>query len=46
MIYPRVVSYARGDVNGVLKQPVSGFIDPISSLYPVDYDSDGVYDLM
>lgn len=34
------------DVNGVLKQPISGFVDPISSLYPVDYDLDGVYDLM
>jgi len=34
------------DANGVLKQPISGFVDPISDLYPVDYDSDGVYDLM
>jgi len=34
------------DANGVLKQPISGFVDPLSNLYPVDYDLDGVYDLM
>ena len=34
------------DENGVLKQPISGFVNPISNLYPVDYDLDGVYDLM
>lgn len=34
------------NANGVLRQPISGFVDPISSLYPVDYDSDGIYELM
>lgn len=34
------------DKNGVLKQPISGFINPLSGLYPVDYDSDGVYELL
>lgn len=33
------------DKNGKLKQPIEGFINPISGLYPVDLDSDGVYEL-
>ncbi|MFL0249756.1 VCBS repeat-containing protein [Clostridium neuense] len=32
--------------NGVLKQPISGFVNPLSGLYPVDYDLDGVYELL
>lgn len=34
------------DRNGKLKQPISGWVDPISGLYPIDYNSDGVYDLL
>lgn len=31
---------------GILKQPISGFVDPISGLYPIDYDLNGVYELL
>jgi hypothetical protein len=31
---------------GILKQPISGFVDPIGGLYPVDYDLNGVYELL
>ena len=34
------------DEQGKLKAPISGFVNPISSLYPVDFDSDGVYELV
>lgn len=34
------------DKNGVLKQPISGFVNPISGLYPVDFDSDNIYELL
>lgn len=34
------------DVNGKLKQPISGFVNPLSGLYPVDFDSNGVYELL
>lgn len=34
------------DDNGKLKQPISGFVNPLSGLYPVDFDSNGVYELL
>lgn len=34
------------DDKGILKQPISGFVDPLSGLYPVDFDYDGVYELL
>lgn len=34
------------DDNGKLKRPIEGFVNPISGLYPVDFDSDGVYELL
>ena len=32
--------------NGTLKSPISGFVNPISGLYPVDFDANGVYELL
>ncbi|MEG0774670.1 VCBS repeat-containing protein [Clostridium sp.] len=32
--------------SGTLKEPISGFVNPLSGLYPVDFDSDGVYELL
>lgn len=32
--------------NGKLKEPIEGFVDPLSGLYPIDFDSDGVYELL
>ncbi|KKB35767.1 hypothetical protein QY97_01565 [Bacillus thermotolerans] len=34
------------DVDGKLKMPVSGWVDPISGLYPVDFAFDNMYDLI
>lgn len=34
------------DGNGKLKEPISGFVNPLSGLYPVDFNSDGVYELL
>lgn len=34
------------DENGKLKAPIEGFVNPLSGLYPVDFDSDGVYELL
>lgn len=34
------------DKSGKLKKPISGWVDPISGLYPVDFDLDGVYELL
>lgn len=34
------------DKNGNLKKPISGFVNPLSGLYPVDFDSNGVYELL
>lgn len=34
------------DRNGKLKQPISGFVNPLSGLYPVDFDGNGVYELL
>ena len=34
------------DENGKLKSPISGFVNPLSGLYPVDFDYNGVYELL
>ncbi|MEC2072260.1 VCBS repeat-containing protein [Alkalihalophilus marmarensis] len=34
------------DPNGQLINPISGFVNPLSGLYPVDFDSNGVYELL
>lgn len=33
-------------MNGKLKSPISGFVNPLSGLYPIDFDSDNVYELL
>jgi hypothetical protein len=33
------------DENGSLKQPISGWVDPISGLYPMDFEFDNLYEL-
>lgn len=32
--------------NGTLKQPITGWVDPISALYPIDMNRDGKYELL
>lgn len=32
--------------NGTLKQPIAGWVDPVSGLYPIDYNRDGTYELL
>jgi hypothetical protein len=32
--------------DGKLKSPISGFVNPLSGLYPVDFDSNNVYELL
>ena len=32
--------------NGKLKSPISGFVNPLSGLYPVDFDANKVYELL
>jgi hypothetical protein len=34
------------DENGKLKQPIEGFVNPISGFYPIDYQRDGIYELL
>ncbi|MFD1927772.1 VCBS repeat-containing protein [Sporosarcina siberiensis] len=34
------------DKNGKLKSPITGFVDPLSGLYPVDFDSNKVFELL
>lgn len=34
------------NADGTLKKPIEGWVDPLSGLYPVDFDRDGVYELM
>ena len=34
------------ETNGKLKNPITGFVNPISGLYPVDFDSNKVYELL
>ncbi|MEC1791179.1 hypothetical protein P9D84_07180 [Bacillus vallismortis] len=31
---------------GVLKMPIEGWVNPLSGLYPVDFDRDGTYELL
>ncbi|MFD1021077.1 VCBS repeat-containing protein [Thalassobacillus hwangdonensis] len=33
------------DANGKLKEPISGWVDPVSGLYPFDFSGDNVYGL-
>jgi hypothetical protein len=32
--------------NGELKKPIEGWVDPLSGLYPIDFDSNGIYELL
>ncbi|SHI83242.1 hypothetical protein SAMN02745975_00703 [Geosporobacter subterraneus DSM 17957] len=32
--------------NGRLRQPIQGWVNPLSGLYPVDFDANGVYELL
>lgn len=34
------------NADGTLKEPIEGFVSPLSGLYPIDYDSNGVYELL
>lgn len=34
------------DQNGKLKAPIEGWVNPISGLYPIDFDTNGVYELL
>lgn len=34
------------DSSGKLLNPIQGWVNPISGLYPIDYDTDKVYDLL
>jgi len=34
------------DSNRKLKEPISGWVDPLSGLYPVDFDLNGIYELL
>ncbi len=31
--------------DGTLKEPIQGWVDPLSGLYPIDFQRDGVYEL-
>ncbi|MCM3787154.1 hypothetical protein M3221_01835 [Domibacillus indicus] len=33
------------NLDGTLKQPVEGWVSPLSGLYPIDFDRNGVYEL-
>ncbi|NCC87040.1 MAG: VCBS repeat-containing protein [Clostridia bacterium] len=32
--------------DGKLKAPIEGFVSPLSGLYPIDFDSNGIYELL
>lgn len=32
--------------DGTLKAPIEGWVDPLSGLYPVDFDNNGIYELL
>lgn len=34
------------DKNGKLKKPIEGFVNPLSGLFPIDFNSDNVYELL
>jgi hypothetical protein len=31
--------------NGQLKEPIQGWVNPLSDLYPIDFNRDGTYEL-
>lgn len=31
---------------GILKSPIKGWVDPLSGLYPIDFDGNGIYELL
>lgn len=31
--------------DGTLKEPIQGWVDPLSGLYPIDFQRDGIYEL-
>lgn len=33
------------DKNGILKKPIEGWVAPLSGLYPVDFERDGIFEL-
>ncbi|HWI49953.1 MAG TPA: hypothetical protein VNU45_17200 [Rummeliibacillus sp.] len=33
-------------LDGTLKAPIKGWVDPIGGLYPIDFDRDGTYELL
>jgi hypothetical protein len=33
------------NANGTLKEPIEGWVNPISGLYPIDFNRDGTYEL-
>lgn len=33
------------DQNGILKKPIEGWVSPLSGLYPVDFERDGIFEL-
>jgi len=34
------------DTEGKLKAPIEGFVSPLSGLYPIDFDANGVFELL
>ena len=34
------------DKDGKLNSPINGFVNPLSGLYPVDFDSNKIYELL
>ncbi|MEI4769181.1 hypothetical protein WAX74_05825 [Psychrobacillus sp. FJAT-51614] len=32
--------------DGTLKEPIEGWVDPVSGLYPIDFERDGTYELL
>ena len=34
------------DENGILKEPIEGWVEPISGLYPIDFEGEDVYELV
>lgn len=32
--------------DGELKEPIEGWVDPLSGLYPIDFDGNGIYELL
>lgn len=34
------------DEDGILKEPIEGWVDPVGGLYPIDFARDGTYELL